>query len=54
MRVCDCCKAEMNEGYCVLDTEYFCCDDCLHSTFSPEEYKELFEADEAYWTQWEE
>lgn len=41
-------------GNCVHDSEYFCSDECLHTTYSPEEYNELCEEDSAYWTQWEE
>lgn len=54
MRICDCCNKEMQVGYCIHDSEYYCSDDCLHSAYSPEEYKELCEEDAAYWTQWEE
>lgn len=54
MRICDCCKKEIIEGYCVHDSEYYCSDECLHSVYSDEEYKELFEEDCAFWTQWEE
>lgn len=53
MRNCDVCSKEMINGYCVHDSEYFCSDECLHSTYSSEEYKDLCEEDCAYWTQWE-
>lgn len=44
----------MTEGYCIRDgEEYFCSDDCLSSTYSPEEYDELCQEDLAYWTSWE-
>jgi len=52
-RICSCCGEKMVEGYVVEEWgEYFCCDDCLHSTYSEEEYEELCEKDLAYWTQW--
>lgn len=54
MRICDVCNKEMINGYCVQDSEYFCSDECLHTTYSPKEYEGLCEEDSAYWTQWEE
>lgn len=52
-RECTNCHCLMQEGYCIHDgEEYFCSDDCLHSWYSEEEYEELCEQDEAYWTQW--
>ena len=54
VRVCSCCDKPMTEGYCIRDgEEYFCSDDCLSSTYSPEEYDELCQEDLAYWTSWE-
>ena len=53
MRTCDCCGKKMVEGYCIFGSEYYCSDECLHSTYSPEEYNDLCASDEAYWTQWE-
>jgi len=52
-RVCTNCGSLMQEGYCIHDGgEYFCSDDCLHSWYSEEEYEELCENDEGYWTHW--
>lgn len=52
-RECDICNASMTEGYYVEQyDEYFCSDDCLHSVYSNEEYTEMFNNDDAYWTQW--
>lgn len=52
-RKCDTCGSPMREGYYTdVHGEYFCSDDCLHSVYSHEEYMEMFERDEAYWTQW--
>lgn len=52
-RICTCCGCEMWSGYVIHDgLEYFCSDDCLHSTYSPEEYDELCQEDEGYWTEW--
>lgn len=54
MRRCDVCGQDMAEGYLVHDTEYYCCPDCLQEVYSFKEYEKMFEADEAYWTEWEE
>lgn len=54
-RVCNVCGQPMLEGYVIDDgVEYYCCDDCLHSAYTEEEYIELCMNDLAYWTQWEE
>ena len=52
-RECSTCHSIMQEGYCIDDgEEYFCSDDCLHSSYSPKEYEELCEQDRGYWTEW--
>lgn len=52
-RQCDACLKEMNEGYCIDDgLEYYCCDECLHSVFTQEEYNQAYENGYGYWTQW--
>lgn len=52
-RICKCCGIEMQSGYVIRDgEEYFCSDDCLGGWYSEEEYDELCQADEAYWTEW--
>lgn len=52
-RECTNCHIPIVEGYCIHDgEEYFCSDDCLHGWYSTEEYEELCEQDEGYWTQW--
>ena len=54
-RVCTCCGNKMWSGYVIRDgEEYFCSDDCLSGWYSEEEYDELCQADEAYWTEWDE
>jgi hypothetical protein len=58
-RICSCCGDGMNEGYFV-DYDYYCSDTCLHTEYTPEEWKNLYEQSEeqggdyCYWTQWEE
>ena len=55
MRKCSHCGRDMDEGFCIFDgEEYYCSENCLHSVYSEEEYKSLYEDDAAYWTQWEE
>lgn len=52
-RICTCCDKHMNSGYVIRDgEEYFCDDDCLHGWYSEEEYDELCQEGQAYWTQW--
>lgn len=52
-RVCTNCGIQIISGYVIRDgEEYFCDDDCLHGWYSEEEYDELCQADEAYWTEW--
>ena len=53
-RTCTCCGNEMWSGYVIRDgEEYFCSDDCLWGWYSRDEYDELCQIDEAYWTEWE-
>lgn len=52
-RICTCCDKYMTSGYVIRDgEEYFCDDDCLYGWYSEEEYDELCQQDEAYWTEW--
>lgn len=54
-RRCDACGCFMAEGFCIHDGEkYFCSDECLHTVYTEEEYDAMYEADEAYWTEWDE
>jgi hypothetical protein len=54
-RKCDKCGAGMDAGY-YADGEYYCQDNCLHSKYTPTEWKELndmHENTDFYWTDWE-
>lgn len=52
---CDKCGNLMNSGYCVYDgEEHYCSEKCFFSVYSPEEYKEMYKNDEAYYTDYEE
>lgn len=51
---CSECGRIMKSGYVVYDgEEYFCSDECKDSWWSEEEWQELMENDNAYWTEWE-
>lgn len=52
VRFCDVCSKPMTEGYFVAGT-YYCSDECLRSDTTEEEYNELYEDGDAYWTEWE-
>lgn len=53
VRYCDKCANQMIDGFVIADGfEYYCSDECLHSKYSEEEYNEMYENDEAYWTDW--
>ena len=55
MRICSNCDKEMTEGYCIADgLEYYCSDECLHKHISKEDYIEMYENNNAYWTTWDE
>lgn len=54
VRKCRECGKVMHDGYVIRDgEEYYCSQDCLSAWYSEEEFLELYEADEAYWTEWE-
>lgn len=52
-RQCDVCGKGMSEGYVIHDSEYYCSDECLAEKYSDEEYDEIYDLDEGYWTEWE-
>lgn len=52
-RICSKCGAVMTDGYVIHDGEkYYCSDECLHTEYTEAEYMEMYEEDEAYWTEW--
>ena len=53
MRKCSICGKEMVSGY-VLDDGiyYYCSDKCLYKHITKEEYLEMYDNGEAYWTEW--
>ena len=53
-RRCNACGKPMIEGFCIHDGEqYYCSEECLYTVFTEEEYEDMYEGDEAYWTEWE-
>lgn len=52
-RICTCCKKKMQEGFVFYNgEEYYCGEECLKTKYTSEEYKEAYENDQAYWTDW--
>jgi len=55
-RKCNCCSKGMSEGYCIDGGgEYYCTEECLNATYSPEIIKVMGIGDddsESYWTEW--
>lgn len=37
---CDVCGKQMEEGFVIDDSEYFCSKECLHTVYSDKEYNE--------------
>ena len=54
-RKCTVCNEVMYEGFVLNDgTDYFCSEECLTKEITWEEYLEMVNVGEAYWTEWEE
>lgn len=54
-RICDACKEKMLEGFVINSGEdYYCCDECLLTKYTHEEYMGLYDEGEgdSYWTDW--
>ena len=52
VRRCSVCGKLMRQGYVVLDAEYYCSDECLHTMYGANEYETLYKGDQAYYTEW--
>lgn len=53
MRMCTQCGKQMNKGYCVdQGSEHYCSDECLHSNYTEEEWIDLYESGDSYYTEW--
>ena len=53
-RKCDNCNKGMNKGYLIKEDEYYCSDECLTCWYNPNEYEQMYEDDNAYYTEWTE
>lgn len=56
IRQCSNCSRLMVEGYVIENgEEYYCCDKCLESNMTREEFEELYKEGEgdSYFTQWD-
>lgn len=54
-RICTHCKQLMIKGFVIEDgEEYFCSEEHLHTTYTKEEYEEMYDDGEGntYWTEW--
>lgn len=52
VRICSECGKEMYDGYCIADVAYYCSDECLYKNCSEEDYIEMYENGNAYYTDW--
>lgn len=52
MRTCDICGKELQSGYVINDGEEYYCENCIGKKYTKEEYNEMHDNDEAYWTEW--
>jgi len=53
-RKCDCCGSGMNEGYVIGDGErYYCSEECLNTLYTNEEWQEIYDNEDGYYSEWE-
>lgn len=50
MEKCNVCQSEIQEGFLVEYDEHYCEVKCLESVYTPEEYLEMYENEQAFWT----
>lgn len=54
-RICKRCRKAMTKGFVLGDGEaYYCSEECLHQDYTEEEYREMYETDNGYYTEWDE
>lgn len=52
-RICSHCGNVMIDGYLIDEgAAYYCSDDCLYANMTQAEYMEMYESDDAFYTQW--
>ena len=55
IRTCSECGNSITEGYCIDNgAAYYCCDKCLHTNISVEDYVDMYDDGKAYYTSWTE
>ena len=53
-RTCSICGKPIKQGYYnESEFTYYCSDECLNKHYTKEEYNELYNNNEMYWTSWE-
>lgn len=53
-RKCSACGKGMYNGFLIGDgLEYYCSEKCLHTKYTEEEYLQMYEDEEAFYTEWE-
>ena len=51
-RICSECGTSMFEGYVIHNgEEYYCSDECLSKNYKDNEFDELYEQGDSYWTE---
>lgn len=51
METCKECGEDTEHGF-IIGGEIYCCEDCRSFAVTAEEYEELYDEGEAYWTEW--
>lgn len=55
VRICDICGKHMRAGFCIEDgSEYYCSEECLQQEYTEEEFQEMYESGNGYYTEWDE
>jgi hypothetical protein len=53
-RRCSECHKIITQGYVLHDGEkYYCSNYCLYQNFTPNEWQEIYESEQGYYTEWE-
>ncbi|MEK5081069.1 hypothetical protein MKX73_19275 [Solibacillus sp. FSL W7-1436] len=50
-RECKECEDLLDNGFLVDDTDWYCSKECLHKKFSEVEYLEMYDNEQAFWTE---
>lgn len=53
-RRCTECHKIITSGFMIHDgDEYYCSTTCLRCNYTPNEWREMYESEQGYWTDWE-